>query len=59
MCVADRRRQAQASDSELESATDSVTSTTHIDNQVDAIELALTGGQPGEVYFALDEGSAP
>jgi nucleoside-diphosphate-sugar epimerase len=33
-----------------------VTSTTHIENLVDAIDLALTGGQPGEAYFILDEG---
>jgi nucleoside-diphosphate-sugar epimerase len=33
-----------------------VTSTTHIENLVDAIELALTMGQPGEAYFILDEG---
>ena len=33
-----------------------VTSTMHIENLIDAIELALTGGQPGEAYFILDEG---
>ncbi|MEZ5692416.1 MAG: NAD-dependent epimerase/dehydratase family protein [Altererythrobacter sp.] len=33
-----------------------VTSTTHIDNLVHAIELALTGGTPGEAYFILDDG---
>lgn len=32
------------------------TSTTHIDNLVHAIVLALTGGQPGEAYFILDDG---
>jgi nucleoside-diphosphate-sugar epimerase len=32
------------------------TSTTHIDNLVDAIALALTGGEPGAAYFILDEG---
>lgn len=26
-----------------------------IENQVDAIQLALTGGRPGEAYFILDE----
>src|ERR1017187_6137121 len=30
-----------------------ITSTTHIDNLVDAIELALTKGQPGEAYLNL------
>jgi nucleoside-diphosphate-sugar epimerase len=34
-----------------------LTSTTYIDNLVDAIELALTRGQPGEAYFVLDEGT--
>jgi nucleoside-diphosphate-sugar epimerase len=33
-----------------------VTSTTHIDNLVDAIELALSRGRPGEAYFILDDG---
>lgn len=33
-----------------------VTSTTHIDNLVHAIELALTKGTPGEAYFVLDDG---
>lgn len=33
------------------------TSTTHIDNLVAAIELALTQGRPGEAYFILDEGT--
>jgi nucleoside-diphosphate-sugar epimerase len=32
------------------------TSTTHIDNLVHAIELALTRGRPGEAYFILDDG---
>ena len=32
-----------------------VTSTTHIENLVDAIQLALTKGRPGEAYFILDE----
>ncbi len=32
------------------------TSTTHIDNLVHAIELALTSGRAGEAYFVLDEG---
>jgi hypothetical protein len=32
------------------------TSTTHVDNLVHAIELALTGGDPGEAYFILDDG---
>jgi nucleoside-diphosphate-sugar epimerase len=31
-----------------------MTSTTHIDNLVRAIELALIGGRPGEAYFVLD-----
>lgn len=35
------------------------TSTTHIDNLVHAIELALTQGNPGEVYFILDDGVRP
>lgn len=33
-----------------------VTSTTHVDNLVHAIELALTKGTPGEAYFVLDDG---
>jgi len=33
-----------------------VTSTTHIQNLVDAIDLALTRGRPGEAYFILDDG---
>ncbi|MBK6637234.1 MAG: NAD-dependent epimerase/dehydratase family protein [Rhodocyclaceae bacterium] len=33
------------------------TSTTYIDNLVDAIELALTRGSPGQAYFILDEGT--
>ena len=33
-----------------------VTSTTHIDNLVHAIELALDHGTPGENYFILDDG---
>ncbi len=32
------------------------TSTTHVDNLVHAIELALTAGHPGEAYFILDDG---
>lgn len=32
------------------------TSTTHIDNLVHAIELALTKGRGGEAYFVLDDG---
>lgn len=32
------------------------TSTTHIDNLVHAIDLALTEGTPGEAYFILDDG---
>ncbi|MEQ1708577.1 MAG: NAD-dependent epimerase/dehydratase family protein [Terricaulis sp.] len=32
------------------------TSTTHIDNLVHAIELALTQGRGGEAYFVLDDG---
>ena len=32
------------------------TSTTHIDNLVHAIELALTNGRSGEAYFILDAG---
>jgi len=32
------------------------TSTTHIDNLVHAIELALTRGDGGEAYFILDDG---
>ncbi|MFA5119736.1 NAD-dependent epimerase/dehydratase family protein [Zavarzinia sp.] len=34
-----------------------VTSTTHIDNLVDAIVLALDHGRPGEAYYILDDGS--
>ncbi len=34
-----------------------MTSTIHIDNLTDAIELALTRGTPGEAYFILDEGN--
>lgn len=34
-----------------------VTSTTHIDNLVDAIVLALDHGTPGEAYFILDPGT--
>jgi nucleoside-diphosphate-sugar epimerase len=33
-----------------------MTSTTHIDNLVAAIELALTKGRGGEAYFVLDDG---
>lgn len=33
-----------------------MTSTIHIDNLTDAVELALTKGRPGEAYFILDEG---
>lgn len=33
-----------------------VTSTTHIDNLVHAIDLALTNGRPGSAYFILDDG---
>ena len=33
-----------------------VTSTTHIDNLVHAIELALEHGTPGQAYFVLDDG---
>src|SRR5690606_23865834 len=32
------------------------TSTTHIDNLVHAIVLALDRGKPGEAYFVLDDG---
>ncbi|MBL8536424.1 MAG: NAD-dependent epimerase/dehydratase family protein [Hyphomonadaceae bacterium] len=32
------------------------TSTTHIDNLIHAIELALTKGRGGEAYFVLDDG---
>ena len=32
------------------------TSTTHIDNLVQAIDLALTRGRGGEAYFVLDDG---
>ncbi|MEJ0061250.1 MAG: NAD-dependent epimerase/dehydratase family protein [Terricaulis sp.] len=35
------------------------TSTTHIDNLVHAIELALTQGRAGEAYFILDDGVRP
>lgn len=34
-----------------------LTSTTYIGNLVQAIELALTAGKPGEAYFILDEGN--
>lgn len=34
-----------------------LTSTTHIDNLIHAIELALTKGQGGEAYFILDDGN--
>jgi nucleoside-diphosphate-sugar epimerase len=34
-----------------------LTSTTCIDNLVQAIELALTAGKPGEAYFILDDGT--
>jgi nucleoside-diphosphate-sugar epimerase len=34
-----------------------VTSTTHIDNLVHAIALALERGKPGEAYFILDDGN--
>lgn len=34
-----------------------MTSTTHIDNLVHAIDLALTRGLPGEPYFILDDGN--
>jgi nucleoside-diphosphate-sugar epimerase len=34
-----------------------VTSSTHIDNLVHAIDLTLSGGVPGEAYFILDDGS--
>jgi nucleoside-diphosphate-sugar epimerase len=34
-----------------------LTSTTHIDNLVHAIELALTRGRGGEAYFILDDGT--
>jgi len=34
-----------------------LTSTTYIDNLVDAIELAFKRGEPGEAYFILDEGT--
>jgi nucleoside-diphosphate-sugar epimerase len=36
-----------------------MTSTTHIDNLVHAIELALTRGRGGEAYFILDDGARP
>jgi nucleoside-diphosphate-sugar epimerase len=35
------------------------TSTTHIDNLVHAIDLALTQGRGGEAYFILDDGVRP
>jgi nucleoside-diphosphate-sugar epimerase len=35
------------------------TSTTHIDNLVAAIELALSKGRGGEAYFILDDGVRP
>lgn len=35
---------------------ESMTSTTHIDNLVHAIDLALTKGEGGEAYFILDDG---
>jgi nucleoside-diphosphate-sugar epimerase len=34
-----------------------LTSTTYVGNLVDAIELALTRGVPGEAYFILDDGT--
>lgn len=34
-----------------------LTSTTHIDNLVHAISLALTRGEPGQAYFILDDGA--
>lgn len=37
----------------------SMTSTTHIENLVHAIELALTKGRGGEAYFILDDGVRP
>ncbi len=36
-----------------------MTSTTHIDNLVHAIGLALTKGRGGEAYFVLDDGVRP
>ena len=33
------------------------TSTTHVDNLVHAMDLALTKGTPGEAYFVLDDGT--
>ena len=36
-----------------------ITSTTHIDNLVHAIGLALNAGRGGEAYFILDEGVRP
>lgn len=36
-----------------------LTSTTHIDNLIHAIESALTKGQGGEAYFILDDGNVP
>jgi nucleoside-diphosphate-sugar epimerase len=36
-----------------------MTSTTHIDNLMHAIELALTKGRGGEAYFILDDGVRP
>jgi nucleoside-diphosphate-sugar epimerase len=35
-----------------------ITSTTHIDNLVHAMDLALTKGEGGESYFVLDDGEA-
>jgi nucleoside-diphosphate-sugar epimerase len=35
-----------------------MTSTTHIDNLVHAISLALTTGKGGEAYFVLDDGTS-
>jgi nucleoside-diphosphate-sugar epimerase len=34
-----------------------LTSTTHIDNLVHAITLALSAGEPGQAYFILDDGA--
>ncbi len=34
-----------------------MTSTTYIDNLVEAIMLARTGGKPGQAYFILDQGT--
>lgn len=36
-----------------------MTSTTHIDNLVQAINIALTSGRGGEAYFVLDDGVRP